>query len=1181
MNIQALPNPSIVLKIMLGLSMFLASMAARSVDLTNNPMTTSTATAVKPNIMFVLDDSGSMGWDFMPDYVSTESNFTTGLCKQNSTTGWGNGCVPADPPYFSAGFNGMFYNPTINYVPPVNADGTSKTNLSITAAKSDPFLNPSNTDNLQTSFRDVLWCTKTSPTATERGDSAVCRAPVNAAGLYAYPNNTYKERVDITGGPYYYNLTGGQWCTTWGFTACQANWSPTYNRPKYGTFSRFNITSSNCSPKCPSGRTYADELTNFANWYGYYGTRMDMMKSAAGRAFAGLDENYRVGFMTIHTTGTGSKFLNIKNFEASQKTSWYDLFYGIIPNSGTPLRSALSLAGKMYAGKALNVKSGVNIDPVQYSCQKNFTILSTDGLWNGDAGSTLDGSAIGNIDANASKTPRPKLDALNGSDTLADTAWYYYDTDLRTPALGNCTSTIPGVDLCVNNVPPSKKDPSSKQHQTLFTVGLGVNGVLDYRTDYETATTGDFVGLKTGIKNWPVPAQNNPTTIDDLWHAAVNAGGTYYSAKNPQALVDGLGDALREVGSRFGAAAAASTSNPQVTTLDNFVFSATYRTGYWDSTLTRTRIDPLSGQISDMVEWEAGSLLNAKDPNTRKIYMFSSAAADAATKLKEFRWANISASPEAALLNVNAWSDPVTKLSQWATLSAAGQTAAKSPDALVNYLRGDTTLEDDTGSPDKPFRGRENILGDIVNAETRFLGKSDFTYDDAGHIAFVEATKTRGRVLFAAANDGMLHAFNADSGQELWAYMPTPVLPNLHKLADKNYLHEFYADATPAVGDFFDGTNWRTILVAGLNKGGKGYYALDVTNPLAPKALWEVCQSGCSQTLANLGYTYGNPVITKLGGQWKVLVTSGYNNTDGLGYLWALNPVTGVPSLTMTTSCTGPNCGLAKIAPWLESYKNNSALRVYGGDLNGNLWRFDVNGGGTAAFKLAQFGAPPGLIQSITTKPSLAQVPHNGVLYDVVFVGTGRFIGISDKADTGINSFYAVVDDHSNTSRGIVRTNDSLVKQDLTAGESRDGRAVYTNSNKTVDWTTKSGWYIDLPNTGERSFTDPAIALGTITFTTNIPKTGDPCSGGGVSWLYELDWRTGGSVLTAETTSDGKKIAGSFFANEYATRGVVVQLLDGKLISLVQLNNGKKVSDVTPVKETVAGRRGGWRQILE
>ena len=1183
MNIQALRSPSTVLRRLFGISMFLASVTAQSVDLSNNPMTTSAATAVKPNIMFVLDDSGSMDWDFMPDYVSTTSTFTSGLCKQNSTTGWGNGCVLADPPYYAAGFNGMFYNPTTNYVPPVNGDGTSNPNLPITAATSNLFGNPSNNPNLLTSFPDVLWCTK-SPSATERSDTNVCRSPITAAGAYVYPNNTFNVRQNIAGGPYYYNLTGGQWCTSWSFTSCQANWSPTFNRPKYGTFTRFNITSAGCSPTCPSGRTYANELTNFANWYGYYGTRMDMMKSAAGRAFASLDDNYRVGFMTINTTNTSTEFINIADFKPTQKTNWYSMFYGISPGGGTPLRPALSLAGKMYAGKALNTKivsgSPVNIDPVQYSCQKNFTILSTDGLWNGGGSSKLDGSAIGNEDADGSKSPRPKLDALGSSGSLADTATYYYDTDLRDSGLGNCVGAIPGVDVCLNNVPPSKKDPSSKQHQTLFTIGLGVNGLLNYSSNYESATTGDFVGLKTGTKNWPVPIANDPTTIDDLWHAAVNAGGTYYSAKNPQALVDGLGDALREVGSKIGAAAAASTSNPQVTTTDNFVFSATYRTAYWDSTLTRTRINPVTGQISSTIDWEAGALLNAKTAASRKIYMFS---ATDSNKRKEFTWANISGTPAAAYLDVNAWADPVAKLSQWAALSATGQAAAKTPGALVGYLRGETSLADSAGSPEIPFRGRDNILGDIVNAETRYVGKSDFTYDDAGHAAYVAWTANpanRTPVLFAAANDGMLHAFDAATGDEVWTYIPTPVLQNLYKLGDKNYLHQFFADGTPEIGDFFDGTNWRTILVAGLNSGGKGYYALDITNPLAPKALWEFCDSGCSENNANLGYTYGNPVITKVSGQWAVLVTSGYNNAGGIGRLWALNPVTGATVLTMSTSCTGLNCGLAKISPWLNSYKDNSAQRVYGGDLDGNLWRFDVNSGASLAFKLAQLGNPPGLIQSITTRPTLAQVPHNGALYDVVFVGTGRFLGISDKSDTSQNSFYAIKDDLL-TARGLVKTNGSLVQQILTAGSSKSGQNVYTNSNKTVDWGAKAGWYLNFPNTGERSFTDPAIALGTITFTTNIPTTNDPCSGGGISWLYELNWRTGGAVTTAETTSTGEPIAASFFANEYATRGVVVQLLDGKMVSLIQLNNGKKISDNTAVANTISGHRAGWRQILE
>ncbi|MEO6023339.1 MAG: PilC/PilY family type IV pilus protein [Burkholderiales bacterium] len=945
-------------------------------------------------------------------------------------------------------------------------------------------------------------------------------------------------------------------------------------------------------------------MTNFANWYAYYRDRLSMMKTGVGRTFAGLDDNYRVGFMTIHTTPSDtSRYVQIKTFDAGQKTSWYNKLYSISTTGSTPLREALSTAGKMYAGKAL-------VDPVQYSCQKNFTILSTDGMWNGANGSKIDNSAIGNQDNDLAVSPRPKYDGnllsttaagggvTGGAETLADVAMYYYKTDLRTSALSNCTGALGApTDVCQNNVAPSKKDPASHQHMTLFSIGLGVDGILEFRSDYETATTGDFAQIKTGAKNWPSPTNDYDTAIDDLWHAAVNAGGTYYSAKNPQALSDGLGDALREVGSRGGSAAAASTSNPQVTTTDNYVFSANYRTAFWDSVIRRRRVSVTTGELSKTIDWEAGAVLNtmvSATADTRTIHMFSAAAAN---KLKPFTWASLNAADK-AYLDVNSWADPSTRLSQWGVLTATGKAAAKAPGALIGFLRGQSSLEDDVGNPDIPFRGRENVLGDIVNAETVYLKKSTFNYADAGHknyVAWTDANRPVG-ALFAAANDGMLHALNADTGREVWAYVPSMVLPTISELADKNYIHEFYVDGTPEIGDVYDGSAWKTIIVGGLNKGGKGYYALDVTDPMSPKALWEFCNDStlCTSSDANMGYSYGNPVITKLGSQWVVMFTSGHNNADGRGYLYVVNAITGVKLYTIQTSCTSANCGLAKIAPWIESSDNNTPERVYGGDLDGNIWRFDVadklGPAGREAAKLAQVGAPvSALIQSITTKPALSKVGNDAV----VFVGTGRFLGTSDKADSSINSFYAIKDDLVSP-QGLVRTNGSLVKQTLTLSTNVDGRSVVTNSNNTVDWSSKSGWYLDFPNIGERVFTDPALALGTVTFTTNIPTTADPCSGGGISWLYELNWKTGGSVISAEKAINGALVSAKILASEFATRPVLIQLPDGNIVSITQLNMGdvlcpdglticrdSAVINHSTIPDKIRARRAGWREIIK
>ncbi|HUW38555.1 MAG TPA: hypothetical protein VMV91_14620, partial [Rhodocyclaceae bacterium] len=223
--------------------------------------------------------------------------------------------------------------------------------------------------------------------------------------------------------------------------------------------------------------SYAEEMSNFANWYAYYRTRMQMMKTAAGLAFANVDSRYRVGFMSMNNN-TGSDFLNIADFDATQKANWYAKFYAVNPSNSTPLRSVLSVAGRIYAKDIASYNGQAVSDPIQYSCQQNFAILSTDGYWNSGsctsgsagcinsgAGSILGGGAVGNYDNVVSATPRPHFDggtATNASGTLADIALYYYQSDLR-PA--GSTGAL-GTDVSKDNVPTNAKDAAVHQHMT-------------------------------------------------------------------------------------------------------------------------------------------------------------------------------------------------------------------------------------------------------------------------------------------------------------------------------------------------------------------------------------------------------------------------------------------------------------------------------------------------------------------------------------------------------------------------------------------------------------------------------------------------------------------------------------------------------------------------------------------
>lgn len=967
--------------------------------------------------------------------------------------------------------------------------------------------------------------------------------------------------------------------------------------PAVNTFNRVDIVPTTLSyPKAASRTdcagttcTYDEEMTNFANWYSYYRTRMQMMKTSTSHAFKSIDTRFRVGFITINSPTSGVNYLPIARFDGTQKNSWYASLVAAVPGSSTPLRQALSTTGRIFAGKTPVGSS----DPVQYSCQQNFALLTTDGYWNSGNGVEINGTTtMGNYDGGT--TPRPMYEGPTAtSNTLADVAKYYYDTDLRTSALANCTgSTRPDGttgDVCDNNVFVTSTDNNSKQHMTTFTLGLGVDATLTYTTDYKTATEGDFHELKQGTRNWPVPAADTQTAVDDLWHAAVNGQGTYFSAKDPNQLATSLSDALSSIKAKTGAGAAAATSTLNPVSGDNFTYVASYTSVKWIGNLEARTVNTNTGKVSEDATWclesvvadtcaapssivtipgtaangysttyqcvtpgattatcALPSILDGTDckaeiatsctgtlqslvsdtTDTRTIFMNVNGA------LGSFSSSNLSVVGKSTNFD-NVFL--ATKLSQWSSLTTAQQALANST-SLVSYLRGNTGFEDrasnappSTATDNRLYRFREATLGDLVDSTPVYVGAPKANFSDPGYgtattLGSFKATYAdRPGTVYIGANDGMLHAINAVDGTERWAYVPTMVLDNMWKLADKNYniSHSYYVNGDIVVNDVCTAgctsastAVWKTILVAGLNGGGKGYFALDITNPNSPVLLWEFDPSKDS----DIGYSYGNPIVTKKAdGTWVVLITSGYNNTTGSnpgkGFLYVLNAGTGAIISKYGTGVgdsTTPS-GLAKINTYVpDAIINNTAEFVYGGDLLGNLWRFDINSpqSATNPFKVAVLKDPGGNTQPITVRPELAEV--NGKR--VVYVGTGRYLGTSDLTDTQQQTIYAIADDASGTPATLdnPRSSSLMVKQVLVNDAGTSTRSIQQPANS-VSFTTGRGWYIDFPDSGERQNVPAQLVFGTLLLPTTVPSN-TVCSPGGYGWLNFLDYKTGASV---------------------------------------------------------------------
>jgi type IV pilus assembly protein PilY1 len=1098
-----------------------------------------------------------------------------------------------------------------------------------------------------------------------------------------------------------------------------------YIYPRYGWFNRDTVVSTVASyfnrpgrSDCPAAPTctYAEEIQNYAKWYTYFRTRMQMMKTSAGRSFLPFISNptgtppkpdrLRVGFITINPTFRNSnntstapnvdssKYLRIDTFNTANASNWYNKFYAIIPNNSTPLRLALSRAGWIYAGKlGTGLTQGIPAgdDPLQASCQKNYSFLTTDGFWNQGVGQDLNGNSLGNYDNvnNSTAAPYAAPDYFvsrasgtfdgavssatagttpGGSGTLADIAMYYYRTDLRAAGAGPLTSpstTPSGQDVSINNVPvnpQSTVDFAIHQHMNTYTIGLA-DGLMRYQPNYATAATGDFAAIKaalpatgncfwaTGVCDWPLPLADGQSALDDLWHAAVNGRGQFYSAVNPNALATGLSSALNSLDTTVAAAAAAATSSPQVSQGNAKAFSTTYQTATWSGRVFAQNIDPDSGVIQPAILWEAHTLLLSKvapTSDTRKLLLFDPTAS---TKLKDFRWTDLgngalNAAERAVFLNKCV---PLSNMAQCGTLTPMQMITANDGASLVGFLRGQT------GNEAMVFRDRteldpvtnapfQTILGDIVNSQpvavrAPFLKYENETMPEAAGETYADFRDTRINPnrpgpLLIGANDGFLHAFDPNTGVEQWGYVPRFLLPAMYQLADSGYpgQHRFFVDGSPEVTDVFDATAgvWKTIVVNGTNSGGRGYFALDITDPLNPKGLWEFCSdpawcpndTGTSPITyhndPDLGFSYGNPVIGRResDGRWVVVVTSGLNNVgtsgNGQGYFYVLDAITGAILHKIGTglgSTTDPS-GLMKIGAYYPNGLTDPLFqRVYGGDQKGNVWRIDMSAPNMRTYPavttaadtnpanqglpivglVTTFKDPAGRIQPITARPAGTHLGKDPYKPDtrIYYVGTGRYLGNSDLADpgpTGIawqQSIYGVrdqLDTPGFTPVSSFRTGAAVVEQKLLQG-SGGSRRITKNA---VDWTGGDGFFIDLNPTfagdpvagnspGERVVLDVRLIQGTLVFTTTVPNSGGACTPGGNSFQYTLDYRTGGYV-----GNDSSIIAG-YNVGKFLVGAALIETSTGiKLLN--KTITGENVTTPVEVDATFGGKRFSYRE---
>jgi len=667
-----------------------------------------------------------------------------------------------------------------------------------------------------------------------------------------------------------------------------------------------------------------------------------------------------------------------------------------------------------------------------------------------------------------------------------------------------------------------------------YTLSFGLEGSLDLAID---PTDVAFAG-------WTDPLASAENKIDDLWHAAYNSRGSSLFAADAAGLESELSLALSSISESTGTVTASVAVNSAKLSTSSVVYLATFYSGFWNGDLSAFPIIDLNtGELAATPDWEAASILTARDPvgKPRNIITFDAASG----KGVPFEWIDLTTAMQADLN------------------TSPGGIADTLGESRLDYIRGDRSNE----VIGLGFRERASLLGDMINSSPVFVGPPNLRWPDGGEFpagteaysVFKTTYKDRESLLYAGANDGMLHAFEDISGEEKFAYVPGLVYSSgvanqgLHYLTDPNYIHNYYVDLTPAVSDvYFSTGNWHTVLIGGLRGGGRGFFALDVTNPktfgaTAAKAdemsLWEFT----SADDADLGYTFSRPTIgLSNAGTWVAIFGNGYNSTGtgeaslfivniekGLDGSWAQNG--DYEKISVGVGTAGAQNGLA--TPALADLDGNGTIdRAYAGDLEGNMWVFDLSATSPNSWGSAykQGSTPQPLFttpanQPITAKPVLASHPtqpdSNQTFPNVmVYFGTGQYLVSGDKVTTDLQSFYGVWD----------KGDDNLLNTDLvqqTFDTNFTGRVLTRNP---VDYSLVHGWFFNLTDSGERSVTSPIARTDTVFFNTFVPSDA-ACDQGGYGYRFAVDMATGGSPLVPTIDSNGDGVIDD---NDYQSNGV-------------------------------------------
>ena len=1004
-------------------------------------------------------------------------------------------------------------------------------------------------------------------------------------------------------------------------------------------------------------------------------TRLEIVKDAATNFVnalipdTGLPPTVRLGLSRFNSGATGGELLSaIGDLNAAKAAAITTNIAGFTANTNTPLAETLSDIGRYFTiGYTGNLKlhpstsppvnatvdaifnshsitnsTGTTLTPpIQGVCQKSSVIILSDGLPSSDRTISTyfkdyDGDCSGTYSSNCTTFDMKKEYAYPGtcsvnhpttcvasgagsesSDYLDDVAQALYEMDLR-------------PDL-------TKSKEREKNNITTYTVGFA-DPAID-----------------------PLIAGVNPLLED----TATQGGGHFVFATDTTTLADALDNFTSDIISKVGSSSSVVANSAKLDT-GAAVYQGKFDTADWTGSLS---MYPLG--VSE--DKNGNGVLDASEDTNGNGILDAGAIGTALWNAAE----NIPAFDSRNILTYNPAGTPKGVTFECANLTAIQKTALGISNCtsatdqgvwLLKYIRGDWSHEEknslrvDTDTirsataADRVFRNRTHldkntfemlapdpwVLGDIVNSNPVYVSAENFGYDKLSGVegttykAFVTSNAGRRKMVYVGANDGMLHGFDANSGKEVLAYVPNAVYDGFNELSSPGYTHQYLVDGSPRVADAYFGGAWHTILVSTTGAGGKAVFGLDVTNPSSfggSNVLWEVSDTDSptasdltTDTTAlrgferNMGFTLPQASIVKMhNGSWAAIVANGYGSANNLAVLYIINVQTGgiIAAIDTKASSSGLSTPIA-----VDTNDDRIVDAIYAGDLQGNMWKFDVSSSNSNQWKVA-YGTtdtPAPLFvacsnqsscdatrQPITAKPQSSKIGSGQSAGVMVYFGTGKYFETTDNNVTGAQTqtFYGIWDNNST----VVKSD--LQNQTITAEVTAGGFSLRATTKNTVNYPTQKGWYLDLikpsatTSDGERVVSTPLLRHGRIIFNTltPIPPSGtDICGAGsdGTSWLMELDALTGsrlpdtGGGAPWDITGDGKidvndliavngnNIAPSGKQSSVGSTGTPGVVSAGKLE--YKYTSGSKAAQIEVTTEqgttnSSTGSRQSWRQL--